>query len=275
MTKRNQRGSKSNRIDEELVCMDVCRHVLMSACNCVVPVPTRIDNDPPDFEMTVDGHLYPVEVTSIAVTKTIARHAQSKAFASLIQRQAIQKGILFGTYGLVFTRNIQPPQPNSAAGQQVLDEALSYIDGTQEDDECSAASLFTASNGGNISIKKGSLKGTAVGTAIIDAAQWGSETVLEIITLIQERVDEKLRTLANHNVPAKNTLLLLFDAHGYASVADIIEALQSVTNYTEFHSVFLAASFTERNNKLSTNEPGRDGVFLFSRNANWAGKTTI
>lgn len=262
-------------IDEEIVCVDSCRHLLITRCAAEVPAPKRLKNDPPDFEMTVNGQLHPVEVTSIAATETVARHAQSMAFAKLVRRRATDARILTGKYAISFTRSIQPPRPSSPAGRQLLVDSLAYINRTQNHNEVGEAELITALNGGTISIKKISREGSAVGALITDAAQWEGQTIADLSVLIQQCIDAKLRTLANHNVPANNTLLLLYDAHGYGTPDLIAEALLSVTGYTEFHSLYVAASFTNRTNDLSPSEPGREGIFLFSRNCNWNGKTTI
>jgi hypothetical protein len=275
MTKQSSTSSPARRIDEELVTIDSCRHLLMTCCGATVPPPTRIKDDPPDFEMIVDGHVHPAEVTSIAVTADIARHAQSKSFQRLVQRRAAASGSLSGTYAIVFTRNIQPPLPNSPSGKQLMVDALQYVHGTKDHVEAVAATLLTDDNGGTISIKKGSNTDAKIGAAIIDAAQWGGETVANVASLIQERVDEKLRTLANHDVDATNTFLLLYDAHGYADADMIAEAFDSVANYGSFHSVYVALSFTDRPNDLCPDEPGREGFFVFSRDANWGGKSTL
>lgn len=275
MTKQTSTSSEPRRIDEELVTIDSCRHLLLTCCGATVPHPTRIKNDPPDFEMTVDDHVHPTEVTSIAVAADIARHAQLKNFQRLVQSRATESGMLSGTYAMVFTRNIQPPRQNSQVGRQLLATALQYVEDTKAHDEAVAATLLTDDNGGTISIKKSSNSAAKVGAVIIDAARWGSETVASVTSLIQERVDEKLRTLANHDVEAANTLLLLYDAHGYADAEMIVEAFESVANYDSFHSVYIALSFTNRPNDLCPGELGREGFFVFSRNANWSGKSTL
>ncbi len=275
MNNRTTASSQPRRIDEEMVCIDSCRHLLVTCCGSTIPHPTRIENDPPDFEMSVDGHVHAVEVTSIAMTAAIARHAQSIAFQKLVQRQAIDSGTLSGTYAIVFTRSIQPPRPNSKEGKQLLKTALTYVEGTKDLNEAVASTLLTDVNGGTISIKKCSNQDSKLGAAIIDAAQWGEETVQDVASLIQERIDEKLRTLANHGIDAANTLLLLYDAHGYADADTIAEAFESVTNYDQFHSVYVAVSFTNRPNDLCDDEPGREGFFVFSRDANWRGKSTL
>ena len=113
--------------------------------------------------------------------------------------------------------------------------------------------LRFSKNGGTISIKKGSREGVLVGQVIIDIPKRAIEITDELTTLMQGRVDEKLRTLSKHNIPAHETMLLFYDAHGYGTPDVLVQAFQSVTNYNQFHSVFIAQSFTDRKNTISQN----------------------
>lgn len=54
-----------NRIDEEWVSADCLAHYLRNVCRCNDVQVQKAKDDPPDFWITVDGHTFAAEVTSI------------------------------------------------------------------------------------------------------------------------------------------------------------------------------------------------------------------
>ncbi len=50
------------------------------------------------------------------------------------------------------------------------------------------------------------------------------------------------------------------------------QALLKVQGYEWLHSIFWAASFTDRSNTLYPGKPGRGGVFLYSKKEEWLQK---
>lgn len=277
MPSKAQRRLNPNCIDEEIVSVDACRHVLITECRCDVPAPIRMDegNDPPDFEMTINGHRHPVEVTSVAVTRSIEQFVHARRFAEALEKQAVKDGILSGTFVLTFNGTVSPPPLTSRDGRQLMRDALQFIEATSEVPYPEETELSSAHKGGVVSIAKLSSNGSCVGACITEEAQFESETLEELPGLLQERIESKLRALAKKNISAAQTLLLLYDSYGYASPDVYCEALNSVTGYSDFHSVFLTVSFTDRVNNLQPTQPGRDGIFLYSREAFWIGKGTV
>lgn len=95
------------------------------------------------------------------------------------------------------------------------------------------------------------------------------ETQNQLALLIQQAVDNKKRKLQDAGIDSRRALLLLYDAFGYAEPQDAVAAMRQVTGYDWFHSIFWAASFFDRKNMSYPEEPGRDGLFLFSNNPSW------
>jgi len=88
---------------------------------------------------------------------------------------------------------------------------------------------------------------------------------------MQNAVYEKRKKLLKKGVPdvCPNNILLFYDAYGSAELDDAQKALSKVEGYRWFNSIFWVASFTERQNELYPDEPGRIGTFLYSTNKNW------
>ena len=88
-------------------------------------------------------------------------------------------------------------------------------------------------------------------------------------------VDVKKPRLKGIGIRPGEVLLLFYDAFGYASREDVVAAFQEVHGYNWFHSIFWAASFSDRENASYPAEPGREGFFLFSHKSEWDGVGTV
>jgi hypothetical protein len=103
--------------------------------------------------------------------------------------------------------------------------------------------------------------------------KWEGEVQAELAELIQKAVRTKREKLKQKGVPqqCRDIILLLYDAHAFGDSEDAKVALQTVHGYDWFHSVFWAASFTNRPNELYPQQPGRIGSFLYTKAAPWRG----
>lgn len=256
------------RIDEEAVTVDALRYVLCTRCGCTDVAITREPNDPPDFTVTTDGEHFPAEVTSIVSGE------QSRAgyddLARAITGHASTHGGVFGAYALVVSTFPKIPRPASSKARSLLEASLMYLNATRG---CPTAPAYPLheDDAGKIDIWKVSASGSTIGVVWSAPAMWAGEVRSQLATLIQQAVHEKHGKLQRAGVDPKQTLLLLYDAFAYASPEDVSAALLQVTGHDAFHSVFWAASFSDRENITYPEEPGRDGVFLFSRNPRWSG----
>ena len=102
-------------------------------------------------------------------------------------------------------------------------------------------------------------------------SKWEGEMQDELVGLIQNSVSRKRLRLEKKGVPqqCRNIILLLYDAYGYAEADDAKVALRGVHGYDWFHSVFWARSFADRTNELYPEEPGRVGLFLYTKENSW------
>jgi hypothetical protein len=104
-------------------------------------------------------------------------------------------------------------------------------------------------------------------------SKWEGEVQDELPGLIQNAVLVKRLKLEKKGVPqqCRGIILLFYDAYGYAEAGDAKIALRNVRGYDWFHSVFWAASFTDRPNELFPEQPGRIGSFLYTKEDRWKG----
>lgn len=254
------------RIDEEIVSVDALKHVLCTRCGCQEVQLRRNDHDPPDFTVTVDGEQFPTEVTSIVSRQQY--HAQCKEFAKAIRDRANFRGVLSGQYAFIVSGLPLIPKPATRSGREVLDAAVAYIQDASLQTDSSELQL-TKDVGGKIGIAKVSANGSVVGVLWTPPAMWEGEIHTQLSELIQQRVDAKRRKLQDVGISSGKALLLLYDAYGYGEPNDAAAAMQHVNGYDWFHSIFWAASFTDRKNTTYPTVPGREGLFLFSSNPAW------
>lgn len=254
------------RIDEELVCADALKHTLESQFSCCVESLAWIEDDPPDFSLQIDGEHFFAEVTSIVDDEMF--HAKCRDLASSIESQCIQQGVLLGTYGLIVRRKPQVPKQTTRAGKNLLSSALSYVTRTAQFNAAQACEIWRDPSG-FLQITKLSATGRHVGVVWVGAVKREYEVIDELKVLIQHAVDEKIGKLNRRNVPTTRTLLVFYDAYGYAQPSHAASALQSVTGYSSFHSIFWSASFSDRRNTTYPEAPGRSGVFIYSSVPSW------
>jgi len=260
------------RIDEELVSADCLANYLRNKGGCNKVLVERNEDDPPDFWFTIDDKKYAVEVTSIVTCQ--GYHANIKRLTQTIKKASQESGILTGKYVLIIVRKPNIPRRNSAAWHNLVNCTLLFMQLTKEAVSTDPIILYKDSNG-YIQIKKtkqSDKNGSTLGCLFISPMQWEEEAQAELTKLMQKAIDEKRRKLLNKGVTdicPNNIILLFYDAYGYCELDDAQKALSNVEGYKWFHSIFWAASFTNRQNELYKNEPGRLGIFLYSTNRNW------
>ena len=116
----------------------------------------------------------------------------------------------------------------------------------------------------DIARKKGATGGSL-------GSKWEGEARAELTELIDDAVRVKRSKLEAKGVSQRcqGSILLLYDAYGYGETEDAKVALQNVPDYGWFHSIFWAASFSDRPNALYPEEPGRTGSFLYTKEDRW------
>ena len=264
--------AKGNRIDEELVCVDSLVHFLKQVCGHQEVQVKRETDDPPDFWLHIDGKRFAAEVTSIVTDQGYL--SLCRKLKQSIQEKAQEFGNLNGIYALIIERNPNLPKRTSSDWQRLVDIVVSFIAATREASSTEISYLQEDSYG-RLGVQKTSDKGTAVGLWGFSGFKWEGEAQEELTALIQDAVTIKRSKLEKKNIPQQcpDAILLLYDAYGYGDAEDAREALRKVQGYDWFHSVFWAASFTDRDNKLSPENPGRIGSFLYSKEDGWCKET--
>jgi hypothetical protein len=259
------------RIDEELVAVDSLKQVLCLRCACQDVIIHRERQDPPDFTLEIDGEAFPAEVTSIVSHQEY--HARCNDYLRALMNRLATSRILSGKYQIIVSRQPHVPKLASNDGRHILDTAIAYISATRDRDFADENEL-AKDDTGKMSIRKVSPNGSSVDLYRSPSALWEGEIRSELTSLIQQAVNRKRVKLQNAGIAQGAALLLLYDAFAYAEPEDAQIALRQVIGYEWFHSIYWAASFTDRRNATYPDEPGRDGLFLYSRNSNWIGPIT-
>jgi len=257
---------KSERIDEEMVCVDSLLHDLRENCGCRDIQYQRELNDPPDFWVTISGEKYAVEVTSIVLDYSY--DARCQKLESRIQEISLSKHLLKGNYALEVMGRPNIPKNTSVQWKDLESKATDYVKRTKE--LTSTPRMYLLNNrDGYVAIQKLSDTGASVGLAGPVEVKWGVEAKMELSNLIQNRIDTKHISLERVLPKCPNVIILFYDAYGFCEIDDALESFRKVRGYDWTHSIFWVASFTSRPNELDPKLPGRTGVFLYSKNYDW------
>jgi hypothetical protein len=256
------------RIDEELVSIDCLAHCLKEQCGCSQVEIEREPDDPPDFWVTVDGVRFAAEVTSIVTEQSYRANALKLKRA--IENSARETGALIGKFVLTLERHPTLPQSSTREWRDLVDQAKSFIETTALTESTKEFPLLKSPDG-HLRIRKICSQGSTLGLCGPACAKWEGEIQDDLCKLMQDSVNKKRTKLKNKSVPSScpRVLLLFYDAYGFGDVEDAQKALLRVDGYDWFHSVFWAASFTNRENELYPKEPGRRGAFLYSSDNRW------
>jgi hypothetical protein len=273
MSSINHTSSANRRIDEELVSVDSLKHVLCTCFGYKHVCIHREQQDPPDFIVTINGKTFPTEVTSIVMERPYEHSMQCKRLMNAIRDCANKIGILVGQYTFEVTRTPYIPKPTSREGYQLMDAAIAYIHDSQLQ-EVGPEIRLTQDKLGKISLRKYAANGSTL-EMVSTQSMWEGEIQDLLVTLIQRAIDGKICKLRDAGIVPREALLLLYDAFNYAEPNDVVTAMQKVNRCEWFHSIFWADSFSCRQNQTYPEEPGRDGLFLFSINPSWIGAGTV
>lgn len=258
---------KTKRIDEELVCMDALVHSLKHHHGYTQVNVQRENNDPPDFWITINGERFAAEVTSIVTGESY--RAICRKLYNVIEKRWAEEDFA-GKYTLRISRQPELPKYNSPEWHQLVCKAIAFIHATQTVSFTEDTSLMTTAHG-HIDIRKITSKGENVGLVEPLEGRWEGEIHIELHQIMQEAITKKYQQLNRKGVQndCSQIILLLYDAYGYGDSKDAQKALLKAVGYDWFHSIFWAASFTDRSNILSPRNHGREGIFLYSKNKTW------
>lgn len=263
--------STTNAFDEEWVCVDSLCHYLKQNLGYQDIQVKRESDDPPDFWVTISGEKFAAEVTSIVSNQ--AYHGLCKNLETAILQQAKSNNCLKGKYALIIKKRPEIPKRASKQWQKLVHEATRFIAATMN---------FTSSNEeiiykndyGSLVLQKISNVDASISIAGPVISRWEGEAEAELLLLIQQAIDRKRTSLEKKRIPTKcpNIILLLYDAYGFCDISDVYQILRKSRGYEWFHSIYWAASFTDRPNDLAPDNPGRLGDFLYSKKVEWCRK---
>jgi len=258
--------NKNGRINEEHVCADALVYFLKNTLACHQVTIQQEANDPPDFWITINGEKFPAEVTSIV--KDEDYRAQCRRLKDDIKEGAAKQGVLAGKYELEIMRHPKIPGRNSSRYRDLINYTISFIQNTRN--VCSTDKILLIQNRRNsLSIEKLSNGNATVGLEGPIEVKWGGEIREELRDLMQNAIEKKRQRLEPVKNMGHQIMLLLYDAYAFCDTEDAQAALLNVKGYDWFHSIFWAASFTNRKNEEFPQSPGRDGKFLYSREQRW------
>jgi hypothetical protein len=260
--------SDSDRIDEELVCVDSFVQRLKGINSDQMITVCRECNDPPDFWVTIAESKYAVEVTSIVADQHY--HALCKKLEEAIQAESEASNSIKGTYALEVRRRPEIPRRGTTLWKQLISTAVQALQSMSNTPPGMAMPLLKAPSG-SISLAKWSDDGQTIGLCNTPGGKWEGEAREDLVRLLQEATNKKRAKIEKAGIPQRgpDVVLLFYDAYGYGNIEDARQALAKVQGYEWFHSIFWASSFSDRHNTLYPDSPGRAGGFLYSKNGAW------
>jgi hypothetical protein len=263
-----RRSNRPGRIDEEAVCIDALVHRIRQVDHLQEITVERECIDPPDFWMSIGPLKYAVEVTSIVVDEHY--DALCMTLLRAVQAELVAGTAAKGTYALDVFRTTKLPRRGTKEWRKLVSNLVQNIR------QMSTASVgakipLLEMESGRLSLMKLSESGSNVGKVWMPDARWEGEARGELSRLLQERVNTKRKRAEEKGLDRTGCeiMLVFYDAYGYCDAEDARQELEGVEGYRWFHSVFWAASFTARPNILYPENPGRAGVFLYSKNPAW------
>jgi hypothetical protein len=258
----------SDRIDEERVCIDSLVQYLkgLDANSCVEAQEER--DDPPDYWLTVGEQRFAVEITSIVYDQGYA--ALCNALHDSIKRQCESDSPVPGEYAVSIFRRPHIPKRETREWKKLVEDTVAKIRGLSGSAPGSEVQLLHNASG-TITISKCSAEGSTVVKFRTPEPKRDVEAQQELSHLLEQAISKKLNKLQNKGVTAKcrDVILLLYDAYEFSSVETAKRALSNVKGYDWLHSIFWAASFSDRANVMYPDSPGRAGCFLYSMNEVW------
>jgi hypothetical protein len=259
---------KSDKIDEELVCIDALVQRLKEINPHQEVVVCRELNDPPDFWITIGGAKYAAEVTSIVTDEDYA--AQCRKLIESVQTELEAESTVEGTYALVVMRCPEIPPRGTTRWHRLVSRTIEAIQSSSGSQSGTKVRLLDDGNG-HLALAKCSDDGRAIGLVRTPVAKWEGEVRNELSLLLQHAIDTKRTKIEKKGIPDRcpDVLLIFYDAYNYGDIEDARFALATVQGYEWFHTIFWAASFSDRRNILYPEAPGRGGAFLYSKNSTW------
>jgi len=164
----------------------------------------------------------------------------------------------------------RPNIPKSRSWASLVSKATDYLKQTKDLISDRGIDLLNDRDG-YVRIQKLSDTGASV-ELTRGGAKWGGvQAQAELTSLFQNAINKKRVILEKKGVLARGfkVIIVLFDAYGFLSKHDALIAFQKVHDYAWIHSVYWVAPSGNTSNTLYPNQPGGEGVFLYTKNQEW------
>jgi hypothetical protein len=259
-----------NRIDEEEVVFDSLVQRLKQVDSEAKPEFERVPagEDPPDYWLTFRGVRFAVEITCIVTDQDY--RARCERLYREVRDECRARGIA-GNFAMTTMRrpdilSHRKPQHWEAlvANCVAVVERMASTPGRQE-------VTILGGIGGNLSISKESDTGGLFEYLPCPMPKYDVDLKTELADLIWEAIKTKRDKLTKRGVlsAGPNVILGLYDAHNISYIPVAKQAFEMLQGFEWLHSVYWAASFTDRPNILYPNNPGRGGTFLYTKIEGW------
>jgi hypothetical protein len=261
-------SQSSNRIDEERVCIDSLVQHLNRAHQGNASIDKDEPIEPPDYWLKLAGQRYAVEITSI--TDDAGWDARFWSFVSSIEAQFAPDRLPKGTYYVEFFHSPEIPPRGTKKCNALVASAVNAIT-ILEASPPGSVQKISKSASGYLAVAKPTNDGNAIRALGIPGGRWFGDARPELTQKMQEAIDAKRVKIEKKGILrfCPDVILVFYDAYGYGGVEAAREAILGVAGTEWLHSIYWAASFTDRPNVLFPESPGRAGIFLYSRNAAW------
>jgi hypothetical protein len=195
-------------------------------------------NKPPDYFLQIRSNKYAVEVTSIIertmfgnrIMEHIEIDKSIKNFIESIKRDAIDKNILNGAYIVRYKPIIDFGKQKQAISIRIRDYLLRTQSVSSAPEEVIAGQGHLRWYIYKVHSDKSYLSVTT------GDAKWNGEAEGELVALINEALEEKVKKLINIPLPK---ILLLYDRFVWIDASKWNKYLGKLNNVDQFHTIFL------------------------------------
>lgn len=193
--------------------------------------------DPPDFEVTINDVIHPVEVAQLMESVASGERERSERgwtakltnVADQVEAEMKCRGVLRGTYCLHL---VPVPEPNRLLNS-ILPEVESYLVATGTMDVARPHVLWRGNDGASWSIEKvGSIQDMVGHTMSISSAKW----TLDIENDLRKMLDSELADKRDKTCRLSDVILLFVDAYHFAE-APHWRRVASEIDFAPFHTV--------------------------------------
>lgn len=217
-------------------------------------------NVPPDFYLLIDNSEFAVEVTRLETfvrvdgkrLPLLAVEKNREDFVNTIEKEAVKRGILKGTYALAFSSTAQVPNFRRYRNQ-LQSKLLTHIEKTQRERQHSGT-VISVDNKQLCEIMKTRSDGRRVFVGISPGKiVWEATEQQEAAEILKKSIATKAQKLEDLTQPK---ILILLHRNPFVELEFYRQCLtQGIRNIEAFHTVFIIHTFRESTLMLTSQDP--------------------